>query len=79
MANMYVATIDLTSGLDYYTVVTNFGFVPTAMVCLVGKPVNEENVFATLRDGTLLQTGFTVDFSTTIPNVGYKLGYIVLL
>ena len=79
MSDMAVGTATLTASADFYTVASAFGFSPTAMVCIVAKPGStDSNIFATLRDGTLTASGFTVDFSTAIPASGYKLGYIVL-
>ena len=73
-------TLALTDGIDFYTLTgAALGFVPVAFVAIVVKPsASDDNVFATLRAGTLTVDGFTVDFSTTIPKVGYQLSYVII-
>ena len=69
----------LTAGQDYYQVTgAGFGWVPTAVVCTVGKPgASDSNIFATVRDGSLTVDGFDVDFSADIPGAGYILYFVV--
>jgi len=73
--------VALTAGQDFFTLAgAAWGFVPTAMVAVVVKPgALDDNLFLTLRDGTLTADGFTVDLSSDVPGAGYKLSYFVIL
>lgn len=64
-------------GQDFVTVSgTDFGFVPTSIVVTVVKPDGSaSNIFGTVRQDSISQTGFTADFSTPIPGAGYYLAY----
>ena len=74
---VYGSTYDLTEGATSATVSVEFGFTPTAIVAIVAKPDGSgSNIFATIRQDTISATGFTVDFSSAIPGIGYKLNYI---
>jgi hypothetical protein len=70
----------LLAGQDFFTLTgAAFGFVPTALAVIVVKPsASGDNLFATLRDGTLTADGFTVDLQSNVPGAGYKLSYFVI-
>lgn len=69
---------DLVSGQDYIEVTSaGFGFTPNAVTAIVVKPSGGDNIYATLRAGTLSDYGFVIDLSSAIPSSGYKLSYLV--
>jgi hypothetical protein len=70
--------VALTAGQNYYTLVSAFGFLPTTMIGVVMTPTAGQNILLSLRSGTLSATGFTVDFTATIPGAGYSLNYLVV-
>jgi hypothetical protein len=67
------------AGVDFLTISgVDFGYIPTSIVVTVVKPDGSaSNIFATVRDDSVTQTGFTADFSTPIPGSGYYLSYYV--
>ena len=69
----------ITSGNDFVTVTgAAFGFVPTSVVVVVGKPSGgSDNIFATPREGSATTDGFTADLSAPASSSGYVLNYIV--
>ena len=70
-------SVSLTSGETSVVVSAAFEFEPSAIVAIVAKPDGSgSNIFATIRQDTISATGFTVDFSSAIPGIGYKLNYI---
>lgn len=71
-------SVSLTAGQNFYTLVSDFSFLPTIMVGVVVTPIAGQNIMLTLRSGTLSATGFTVDFTAQIPGPGYSLSYIVI-
>lgn len=53
----------------------NFGFIPVSIVVTVIKPdINGSNIFGTVREDSITQTGFIVDFSAPM-GTGYILAY----
>jgi len=67
----------VSSGSSFITVSgVDFGFLPTSIVVTVVKPDGvASNIFGTVRQDSILQTGFIADFSSPIPGTGYYLAY----
>jgi len=55
-----------------------FGFVPDTVAVTVFKPdAAGDNLFATVRAGTVTADGFTADLSAPTSGAGYYLAYVV--
>ena len=72
-------TQTIPSGADQLTISgIDFGFIPTSIVVSVEKPDGTgSNIFATIRENSITELGFIVDFSAPAPDVGYILAYFV--
>jgi hypothetical protein len=68
-------TVAITSGASVVNVVYAFGFIPSALVVTVWKPVGGSNLFPTVRAATVTAAGFTVDLQAPAPAAGYILSF----
>lgn len=53
-----------------------WGFIPTSVIVSVIKPAGGDNLFATVRGGSISADGFIVDLSSNA-GTGYVLSYVV--
>jgi hypothetical protein len=71
-------TVALQVGEDYFEVSgQTWGFVPTSIVVSVWKPNGGDNLFATVRQSSITDTGFIVDLQAPAGS-GYFLSYVVV-
>lgn len=78
VTTILTGTVPIVSGDDFVVVSAAFGFVPSAVVCMVTKPDGGDNLFVTPRESTISATGFTVDLSAPASGSGYALVYVVV-
>lgn len=71
----------ITNGTDTGSVVYGTAFAGGAnvdVVCVVAKPAGGDNIFATVKDDTVTETGFQYDLSAPVPATGYKLNWMAV-
>jgi hypothetical protein len=78
--NLKSGSQDITSGNDYVTIAgAALGFVPSGVAVVVAKPTaTSDNLFATVRVGTITADGFTADLSAPASEAGFKLYYVAM-
>lgn len=75
----YCGTQAIASGVDSVTVTgLDLPSVPVQVLVTVRKPTGGLNLFATVRDGSLATSGFTVDLSAATDASTYKLDYLLI-
>lgn len=71
----------IANGTDTGSVVFDTPFAGGANVCVVvsiAKPAAGDNIFATVKEDTVDETGFDYDLSAEVPATGYLLNYMAV-
>jgi hypothetical protein len=71
-------TVAIPEGQDYVAVADlDLSFTPAQVLVSVRKPAGGDNLWATVRDGSISDDGFTADLSAAA-GAGYKLDYMLI-
>jgi hypothetical protein len=71
----------ITNGTDTGSVVFGTAFTAGAnvdVVAVVAKPAGGDNIFATVKDDAVTETGFDYELSAEVPATGYKLNWMAV-